>query len=141
MAKYNKDLITCYPDYWLAFLVLGKPDLFGEGTRNSFNSGVLVSSDIKVVDLIPKEFTNSGKSGLSNGQSSKDLVLGNKSSRASLHDYRRQSSKEEASKTVASDMSVSDKSTTHHLRISKASPKKKTQLEQLKDVAMIFSLT
>ena len=56
LDKYDAFSIHSYPEEWLTFLFIGKPDYILLGTKNAFNSGQEIQNDAN----IPRSLSNSG---------------------------------------------------------------------------------
>ena len=87
------DIKKKYPDWWLIFLILSKPDIIGYGVKNSFTGGK---------HLNKKTTIPSGKGALAKGDaSSGEARIPLKSARSRFHTYASQS-KETSSLTGSS---------------------------------------
>jgi len=58
MDKFNLNSLNSYPDEWLAFLFLGKPDFLQLGTMSTFNVGKSVDADVIDATGSTKSVTN-----------------------------------------------------------------------------------
>ena len=87
------DMNRYFPDWWLTFLILSKPDIINAGSRNCFCGGQHVAKGAN----LPL-----GKSGLANGDgSSGEPRVPHKSARTRFHTYASQS-RQSSSASVSS---------------------------------------
>ena len=78
----DMDLDKQFPEWWLAFLILSRPDIIGFGVRNSFTGGIHLSKGV-VAPL--------GKSGLVGDGSSGEVRIPEKSTRDRFHTFTKES--------------------------------------------------